>query len=61
MFIQVSFEIGDIIHHDFEANSVDVVYSRDTILHITDKMTLFSRLFVRLIFFSEMISLYLLF
>ncbi len=38
------------MHHDFEANSFDVVYSRDTILHISDKMTLFSRLYVRLNF-----------
>ncbi len=38
------------MHHDFEPNSFDVAYSRDTILHISDKMTLFSRLYVRLIF-----------
>jgi len=43
--LKVSYEIGDIMHHDFEANSFDVVYSRDTILHITDKMSLFSRLY----------------
>jgi len=53
MFIQVSYEIGDVMHHDFEANSFDVVYSRDTILHITDKMSLFSRLYVRLIVFRN--------
>jgi len=43
--LKVSFEIGDIMHHEFEPNSFDVIYSRDTILHITDKMTLFSRLY----------------
>ncbi|CAF0725714.1 unnamed protein product [Adineta steineri] len=43
--LKVSFEIGDIMHHEFEPNSFDVIYSRDTILHISDKMTLFSRLY----------------
>jgi phosphoethanolamine N-methyltransferase len=47
MFIKVSFEIGDVMQHEFKANSFDVVYSRDTILHIVDKKTLFSRLYVR--------------
>ena len=32
--------------HDFAANSFDVIYSRDTILHIADKMSLFSRFYV---------------
>jgi 2-polyprenyl-3-methyl-5-hydroxy-6-metoxy-1,4-benzoquinol methylase len=50
MFVQVSYEIGDVMHHEFEPNSFDVIYSRDTILHIADKMTLFSRLYVRLIY-----------
>ena len=45
-FVQVSFEIGDVMHHEFKANSFDVVYSRDTILHIADKKTLFTRLYV---------------
>ncbi|CAF0810541.1 unnamed protein product [Rotaria sordida] len=43
--LKVSFEIGDVLHHEFKANSFDVVYSRDTILHIADKMSLFSRLY----------------
>ncbi|CAF0782745.1 unnamed protein product [Rotaria sp. Silwood1] len=43
--LKVSFEIGDVLHHEFKANSFDAVYSRDTILHITDKMSLFSRLY----------------
>jgi 2-polyprenyl-3-methyl-5-hydroxy-6-metoxy-1,4-benzoquinol methylase len=58
MLIQVSYEIGDVMHHDFEANSFDVVYSRDTILHITDKMSLFSRLYVRLIVFRNYFVLF---
>ena len=45
---KVSFEIGDVMQHEFEANSFDLVYSRDTILHITDKKSLFARLYVRL-------------
>lgn len=53
MHIQVSFEIGDVMLHEFEANSFDVVYSRDTILHISDKKTLFARLYVRLIFIEK--------
>jgi phosphoethanolamine N-methyltransferase len=43
--LKVSFEIGDVMQHEFKANSFDVVYSRDTILHIVDKKTLFSRLY----------------
>lgn len=43
--LKVSFEIGDVMHHDFAPNSFDVVYSRDTILHIADKASLFSRLY----------------
>jgi len=43
--LKVSYEIGDIMHHEYEPNSFDVIYSRDTLLHIADKMTLFSRLY----------------
>ncbi|UJR33599.1 hypothetical protein I4U23_021036 [Adineta vaga] len=43
--LKVSFEIGDVMHHEYEPNSFDVIYSRDTILHIADKMSLFSRLY----------------
>jgi len=43
--LKVSFEIGDVMQHEYNENSFDVVYSRDTILHITDKKTLFARLY----------------
>ncbi|XP_070574723.1 uncharacterized protein [Ptychodera flava] len=39
---QVQFEISDITKRDFEKESFDVVYSRDTILHIPDKAALFA-------------------
>jgi hypothetical protein len=39
--------MSDITKHEFEPNSFDVVYSRDTILHIGDKEALFSKFFVR--------------
>jgi len=45
---QVSFEMSDITKHDFPPNSFDVIYSRDTILHIGDKNALFKKFFVRL-------------
>jgi len=38
----VHFQIADVMKSKFEANSFDVIYSRDTILHIDDKQTLFS-------------------
>lgn len=41
----VSFEMSDVTKHDFEPNSFDVIYSRDTILHIVDKDDLFSKFF----------------
>ncbi|CAG7827813.1 unnamed protein product [Allacma fusca] len=41
----VSFEMRDITKADFEENSFDVIYSRDTILHIGDKEALFSQFF----------------
>jgi phosphoethanolamine N-methyltransferase len=42
---RVRFEIADILTADLEDESFDVVYSRDTILHIPDKRALFARLF----------------
>lgn len=41
--MQVSFEIADIMTCDLRPNFYDVIYSRDTILHIEDKLTLFKR------------------
>mmetsp|Transcript_16650 Transcript_16650/g.46510 ORF Transcript_16650/g.46510 Transcript_16650/m.46510 type:complete len:393 (+) Transcript_16650:797-1975(+) len=40
----VTFEISDCTTRDFDEESFDVVYSRDTILHIQDKPALFKRL-----------------
>lgn len=38
--------MSDITKHTFEPNTFDVIYSRDTILHIPDKETLFSKFIV---------------
>jgi len=38
---RVQFEVADATKREFEENSYDVVYSRDTILHIEDKLSLF--------------------
>jgi len=39
---KVSFEFGDITEQTYAAGSFDVIYSRDTILHIANKQKLFS-------------------
>lgn len=41
--LPVRFEVGDITKREYPLGSFDVVYSRDTILHIKDKLTLFKR------------------
>lgn len=46
-FPKVSFEVSDITEQKFEPGSFDVIYSRDSILHIEDKKELFSNFFVR--------------
>ena len=40
---KVSFEVSDCCKRDFPEGSFDVVISRDTLLHIGDKPTLFKR------------------
>lgn len=40
---QVSFEIADCMTAEFQPESFDVIYSRDTLLHIHDKPALFAR------------------
>jgi hypothetical protein len=40
---QVSFEVSDCCKRDFPDASFDVVISRDTLLHVADKETLFQR------------------
>ncbi|KAI3432717.1 hypothetical protein D9Q98_004260 [Chlorella vulgaris] len=42
---KVSFEVSDCCKRDFPDASFDVVISRDTLLHVADKETLFQRLF----------------
>lgn len=39
----VTFEVADATKRSFEEGSFDVIYSRDTILHIDDKLALFKR------------------
>jgi len=42
---KIRFEICDITGADFEENSFEIVYSRDTLLHIADKEQLFKKIF----------------
>ena len=41
--LKVRFEIGDVTKHEFPEEYFDLIYSRDTILHINDKKALFDR------------------
>lgn len=41
--LKVRFEIGDVTKHEYPFEYFDVIYSRDTILHIEDKRSLFNR------------------
>ncbi|RUS82646.1 hypothetical protein EGW08_009599 [Elysia chlorotica] len=42
---QVQFEIADATKREYAEESYDVVYSRDTILHIADKLALFKKFY----------------
>ena len=42
---QCVFSIADVTQQDFPEGTFDVVYSRDTILHIKDKLVLFTKFF----------------
>lgn len=42
--LKVRFEIGDVTKHDYPAGFFDVIYSRDSLLHVKNKRTLFERL-----------------
>jgi len=44
--LQVQFEVADVTKREFPAESFDVIFSRDTILHIEDKQKLFSSFYV---------------
>ena len=41
--LNVKFEIGDITKNQFQNGYFDLIYSRDTILHIKDKANLFAQ------------------
>jgi len=43
MQTRLDFHIGDITAVDYPASSFDIIYSRDTVLHIADKLTLYRR------------------
>jgi len=47
--LQVEFEVGDVTKREFPPESFDVIFSRDTILHIKDKRKLFASFYVSLI------------
>ncbi|XP_059147708.1 uncharacterized protein LOC131935364 [Physella acuta] len=42
---QVVFEVADATRREYPAESFDVIYSRDVILHIADKLALFKKFF----------------
>lgn len=44
--IQVEFVVQDVTTAEYEPESFDVIYSRDTILHIEDKKSLFANFLV---------------
>ena len=46
MTFQVAFEVADATKRKYASEEFDVVYSRDTILHIEDKKSLFANFFV---------------
>jgi len=50
---QVQFEVGDVTKREFPAESFDVIFSRDTILHIEDKQKLFSSFYVSSVHFMH--------
>lgn len=43
---QVIFETADATKREYPPGSFDVIYSRDAILHIEDKLSLFKKFFV---------------
>ena len=53
---QVVFEIADATKREYPDESFDVVYSRDTILHIADKLALFGKFYVCLFICLSLLS-----
>jgi len=41
----VTFEVSDALTRDFSAGAFDVVYSRDMLLHVSEKGRMFARIF----------------
>ena len=50
---QVEFVVADITTADYAPESFNVIYSRDTILHIADKESLFKNFLVCHFFFGN--------
>lgn len=46
LFVQVQFEVCDATKCKYAAETFDIIYSRDTILHISDKRDLFTKFLV---------------
>ena len=55
---KVQFEIADVTKRDYELESFDVIYSRDTILHIADKRALFTKFLVKKQILSDLLEQY---
>jgi len=49
-FQEVQFEVADATKREYKPETFDVIYSRDTILHIPDKLSLFKQFYVSLYF-----------
>ena len=43
---KVNFEISDATKRHLDASTFDIIYSRDTIIHIVDKLSLFKSFYV---------------
>lgn len=46
VLLKVQFEVSDCTKREFQSARFDAVYSRDTILHIEDKKSLFTKILV---------------
>ena len=50
VLLKVQFEVSDCTKREFQSARFDAVYSRDTILHIEDKKSLFTNILVSQVF-----------
>ena len=50
---QVQFEVADVTKREFPNESFDVIFSRDTLLHIKDKHALISSFYVSAVNYSD--------